>query len=81
MLQEFDAGELARMVGGNAHYNQVLVEGLDPDGEHTLEIQPVFADNSEQELRIESICVAGGRARVSPQSLRVPFTKLERVSR
>jgi lysophospholipase L1-like esterase len=64
VLQEFDAGEFARTVGGNAHYNQVIVEGLPAEVEHTLEIQPVFAENAEQELRIESICVAGGQARV-----------------
>ena len=62
MLKEFDAGEFASMVGGNAHYNQVIAQGLAADVEHTLEIQPIFADAAEQELRLESICVAGGKA-------------------
>jgi len=66
MLKEFDAGEFGRMVGGNAHYNQVLAEGLAADGDHTLEIEPVFAADAEQELRLESICVARGKAEVKP---------------
>jgi lysophospholipase L1-like esterase len=69
MLKDFDAGEFARMVGGNAHYNQVIVEGLPTDIEHTLEIQPIFAENAEQELRLESICVAGGKAKVVKAAL------------
>lgn len=64
MLKEFDAGEFARLVGGNAHYNQVIAEGLAAGVEHTLEIRPVFADNAEQELRLEGVCVAGAGAKV-----------------
>lgn len=67
MLKEFDAGEFARLVGGNAHYNQVIAEGLAADAGHILEIEPVFAGDAEQELRLESICVAGGKAEVKPQ--------------
>ena len=59
---EFDAGHLGRLVKGNTHLAQVIAEGLDPAVEHTLEIEAVL--NAEQELRIESICVAGGTARV-----------------
>lgn len=59
---EFDAGHLGRLVKGNTHLAQVIAEGLDPAVEHTLEIEPVL--NAEQELRIESICIAGGTARV-----------------
>ena len=60
---EFDAGHLGRLVKGNTHLAQVIVEGLDPAVERTLEIEPVL--NPDQELRIESICVAGGAARVA----------------
>lgn len=60
---EFDAGHLGRLVKGNTHLAQVIAEGLDPAVEHTLEIEPVL--NPDQELRIESICIAGGTARVA----------------
>ncbi len=62
-LVEFDAGVLGRAANGNAHHVQVLAQGLDPVVEHTLEIVPVFA-GADQELRLESICVAGGKAAV-----------------
>ncbi len=58
---EFDAGRFGRAVHGNAHLVQVIAEGLDPAIEHTLEIEPAF-DLPNQELRLESICVAGGAA-------------------
>jgi hypothetical protein len=60
---EFDAGHLARLVKGNTHLAKVIVEGLDPSVEHTLEIEPVL--NPDQELRIESLCIAGGTAKVA----------------
>jgi len=63
-LTEYDAGELARRSGGNVHHVNVVATGLDPTREHTLEIEPVFDAASEQELRLESVCVAGGEARV-----------------
>lgn len=55
----FDAGELARRLKGNTFLAPVLAEGLDPHVEHTLEIEPVFVDPADQELRIESVCIAG----------------------
>ncbi len=61
----WDAGTLARRLGGNTFLAPVLAEGLDDAAEHTLQIEPVFADPAEQELRIESICVAGGEAKVT----------------
>ena len=61
---EFDAGELARRSNGNVHLAHVLVENLDPTREHIIEIEPVFAGTALQELRIESMCVAGGLAKV-----------------
>ncbi|HPD13518.1 MAG TPA: SGNH/GDSL hydrolase family protein [Planctomycetota bacterium] len=61
-LTEFDAS--ARQFGGNTHLTQVIAEGLDPAAEHTLAIEPIFDADAEQELRLESICVAGGKAKV-----------------
>ncbi len=63
-LTEFDGALLANMVKGNCHHAQIIAEGLDATTEHTLEIQPIFSGEGEQELRLESICVAGGEARV-----------------
>ncbi len=57
-LEEFDAGKFGRTVGGNAHLTQIIAEGLDPEKEHLLEIEPAF-EQPDQELRLESICVAG----------------------
>ena len=60
---EFDAGHLGRILKGNTHHAQVIATGLDASVEHTLEIEPLFTE-SETELRLESICVAGGNATV-----------------
>jgi len=57
-LQSFDAARLAKMVGGNAHHAQVIATGLDPAFDHTLELEPLFT-GKDQELRLESVCVAG----------------------
>jgi lysophospholipase L1-like esterase len=57
-LQSFDAARLAKMVGGNAHHAQVIATGLDPALDHTLELEPLFT-GKDQELRLESVCVAG----------------------
>lgn len=65
-LTEFDAAFLAKLIRGNGHFAQVIAEGLDPAVEHTLVIEPVFAEDKEQELRFESICIAGGEARAYP---------------
>jgi len=40
-------------------------QGLETSVDHVLEIEPVFANDVEQELRLESICVAGGKAEVT----------------
>ncbi len=61
-VELFSPGDFARTCNGNVHLVQVLATGLDPMVEHTLEIQPVAG--SDQELRLESICVAGPGARV-----------------
>ena len=62
----FDGGSLGRLAKGNAHLVQVIATGLDPAAEHTLEIEPLFTEETDQELRLESICVAGGGACVKP---------------
>ena len=62
--REFDAAFLANLVKGNTHLVQVIAEGLDPKSEHILEIVPLLSPDTEQELRLESICVAGGVAKV-----------------
>ncbi len=54
----------ATRYGGNRQHAQIVATGLDPDVEHRVEIEPVFASEKEQELRLESICVAGGQARL-----------------
>lgn len=61
-LEEFDLSS-ARFGGGRQHYAMVAT-GLDPRVDHVLEIRPVFAAGEAQELRLESICLAGGEARV-----------------
>ena len=65
MLPEFDGGKLGKMCNGNTHLVQVVATGLDPAVEHTLEIEPLCSGDSELELRLESICVAGGKATVT----------------
>lgn len=47
---------------GNRRLVQMLAQGLDPAREHTVVITPVLEDG--QELRIESLCVAGAPATV-----------------
>ncbi len=64
VADEFDAGEFGKRVNGNAHHVQILAEGLEA-GPHTLEIEPDFDPALSQELRLESICVAGASAAVS----------------
>ncbi len=58
-LTEFDPGAFARTINGNGHHVQVIAQGLSPAVEHTLEIEPIFDPAQEQELRLESVCVAG----------------------
>jgi hypothetical protein len=65
-LFEFDSASISFRSNGNAHHVAVIAENLAADSDHTMEIVPVFSPESEQELRIESICVAGGDAKVFP---------------
>lgn len=50
--------------GGNRQHAQVILRDLDTTADHVIEIEPVFDNDKEQELRLESICVAGGKATV-----------------
>ena len=54
-----------RWKNGNGFLLYEVVRGLDPNTPHLLEIEPVFDDAKAQELKIESICVAGGKATVT----------------
>jgi len=49
---------------GNGFLLWEVARGLDPSVPHLLEIEPVFDDTKAQELKIESLCVAGGKATV-----------------
>jgi len=62
-VETFDAS--SKQFGGNTHLSQVVATGLEP-GTHFLEIVPLFAPGEKQELRLESICVAGKDASVIP---------------
>jgi lysophospholipase L1-like esterase len=57
---------------GNWNYHQTIVEDLDPNTPHIVEIEPVLDGDTEQELRIESLCVAGGAAAVRALPARMP---------
>jgi lysophospholipase L1-like esterase len=53
-----------RFFEGNGRLWQMVAEGLKP-ADHSLEIQPVFQSaDTPGELRLESICIAGGQAKV-----------------
>ena len=60
----FDAADFGKRLNGNGHYFQKVTIALDPAVEHTVEIEPNFEADKDQELRLESICVAGGEATV-----------------
>jgi lysophospholipase L1-like esterase len=51
--------------GGVVQHVALVTTTLDPSTEHLVEIVPQFLDTEEQELHLESICVAGGAARVT----------------
>lgn len=54
-----------RWKNGNGFLLCEVARGLDAITPHLLEIEPVFDDTKAQELKIESICVAGGKATVT----------------
>jgi lysophospholipase L1-like esterase len=49
--------------GNGMHLVRVIAENLDPTRPHTLDIMPLL--EKDQELRLESVCVAGGATTVS----------------
>lgn len=49
---------------GNGFLLYELASGLATDADHLLEIEPVFEKGKARELRLESLCVAGGQAEV-----------------
>ncbi|YCM42795.1 SGNH/GDSL hydrolase family protein [Verrucomicrobiaceae bacterium 227] len=63
---EFNSAKISRPSNGNTHHVQIIAENLDASKDHLLEIEPLFSSDKEQELRLESICVAGGDAFVFP---------------
>ncbi len=67
---EFDPGAFGKAINGNGHHVQVIATGLNPNVDHTLEIEPIFAADTEQELRFESVCVAGALAYPGSQAVR-----------
>ena len=60
-----DLFEGNRWKNGNGFLLYEVARGLDPSVPHLLEIEPVFDDAKAQELKLESICVAGGKATVT----------------
>jgi lysophospholipase L1-like esterase len=60
----FDGGKLAKRSKGNAHLVQLVATGLAPV-DHTMQITLLPDGKEPQELRLESICVAGGKATVT----------------
>ena len=50
---------------GNGFLLWEVARGLDPSVPHLVEIEPVFDSAKAQELKLENICVAGGKARVA----------------
>jgi len=50
---------------GNGFLLYEVARGLDPSVPHLLEIEPLFDSAKAQELKLESICVAGGKGTVT----------------
>ncbi len=59
-----DLFEGNRWQTGNGFLYCEIARGLDPNAPHLVEIEPVFSGDKPQELRIESLCVAGATAAV-----------------
>lgn len=58
----YDAGKSSQQ--GNLRYVETIASGLEDSQTHTIEILPKLA--SGQELRLESICVSGAPAEITP---------------
>ena len=54
-----DTARMGRLFGSSAYYSIVLASGLDPDKEHVLTLTAVLKPDLPQQVKIESICVAG----------------------
>ena len=63
--KDTDFFEANRWKTGNGHLVIELARNLDATRTHLVEIEPLFDATQDQELRIESICVAGGPATVA----------------
>ena len=72
-VEVFDPGDFAKKIGGHGHHVQMIATGLDTAKEHTLEIEPLIEVG--QELRFESICVAGDGAMVKAVAARNASSK------
>lgn len=59
---EFDLN--SKRYGGNRQHYKMLMTGLDPNKVHILEIRPLFSKDDPQEIKLESICLAGGDAKI-----------------
>lgn len=63
-----DGGEPRKMQinrwGSYGPMVSIAAQGLDAGTAHTIEIIPEYIDGSHSEFRIESICIAGGKASV-----------------
>lgn len=60
----YDSGAQSRT--GTWRYAEIVASGLDPKREHSVEISPQLEPG--QELRLESVCIAGGPAGISVPS-------------
>ena len=62
-------------VHANTHLSQLIAIGLDPKITHELTLEPVFEKGSKQELRFESLSIAGVRPRFCRESLIVVLSR------
>lgn len=54
-----DTARMGKLFGSSAYYSIILASGLDPEKEHVLTLTPVLAPGIPQQVKIESVCVAG----------------------
>lgn len=52
----------SKAIGGGRQHYALLAHDLDPTVDHTLEIRPILGTETLEELRLESLCLAGGDA-------------------
>jgi hypothetical protein len=51
----------AKGLGGNRQHFKLLASGLSENATHTLKLVPLLDLDEQQELRLESICIAGAQ--------------------